>query len=43
LDKKRRVAKEIEIERMYRPDREAMKAALRVVLSLPAALPAEEL
>lgn len=34
-----RLAKSVEIEHSWSPDREAMAAALRVVLGLPAQLP----
>jgi hypothetical protein len=35
----RRLARSLDIERLYDPDREAMAAALRVVLGLPKQLP----
>lgn len=35
----RRLARPLDIERVYDPDREAMLAALRVVLDLPRQLP----
>jgi hypothetical protein len=35
----RRLARPLELERVYAPDREAMVAALRVVLDLPRQLP----
>lgn len=39
LEDRRRLARPLDIERLYDPDREAMLAALRVVLGLPRQLP----
>jgi hypothetical protein len=39
LPRRPRLAKPLEIEHVYVPDREAMAAALRVVLELPRVLP----